>query len=98
MPDNAPPAYNNQTCSYIQDTQNCLRNGRHDSRYLYWKWKPSGCEALRGKPEAFLESMYGQKLAFIGDSIARNQMQSLLCILSQVGTELSTTFVRLHQN
>ena len=84
VPDHAPPAYTNQTCRYIQDTQNCLRNGRQDSRYLYWKWKPRGCDVLRGNARAFLQTMRGKKLAFVGDSIARNQMQSLLCILYQV--------------
>jgi hypothetical protein len=34
--------------------------------------------------------MRGQKLAFVGDSIARNQMQSLLCILSQVEKPINT--------
>lgn len=32
----------------------------------------------------FLERMRDKSLAFIGDSIMRNQVQSLLCILSQV--------------
>ena len=84
--DPTPPIYTNETCWQIQDTQNCLRNGRPDTKFLYWKWKPHGldCQTLRPNATRFLDSMRGKRLAFVGDSIARNQMQSLLCILTQV--------------
>lgn len=90
VPDHAPPVYNNETCRHIQATQDCLGNGRPDSHYLYWKWKPRGCEVLRSDAEAFLRTMRGQKMAFVGDSIARNQMQSLLCILNKVEKPTNT--------
>ena len=84
--DPTPPIYTNETCWQIQDTQNCLRNGRPDTKFLFWKWKPHGsdCDTLRPNATRFLDSMRGKRLAFVGDSIARNQMQSLLCILTQV--------------
>lgn len=37
-------------------------------------------------PHLFLTIVRGKTLAFAGDSIARNQMESLLCLLSQVNT------------
>ncbi|MED6145819.1 Protein yls7 [Stylosanthes scabra] len=58
-----------------------------------WIHDPSGplyrndtcpCDLPRFDPRKFLELMRGKTLAFIGDSVARNQMESLLCILWQV--------------
>lgn len=78
------PHYTNSTCWTIQDHQNCMRNGRKDTGYLKWRWKPSGCELPVFDPAEFLKILKGKSLAFVGDSVARNQMQSLLCLLSQV--------------
>lgn len=78
------PHYTNSTCWTIQDHQNCMRNGRQDTGYLKWRWKPNGCELPVFDPAEFLKILKGKSLAFVGDSVARNQMQSLLCLLSQV--------------
>ncbi|KAI5065964.1 hypothetical protein GOP47_0018588 [Adiantum capillus-veneris] len=77
------PLYTNNTCQYIQRSQNCLQNGRPDRDYLHWRWKPFDCELPPFDGTHFLELMRGKKLAFIGDSLARNQMQSLHCMLRQ---------------
>lgn len=52
--------------------------------FVNWRWKPDECELPRFDSMAFLHLLRGKKLAFIGDSVARNHMESLLCILSQV--------------
>ncbi|ONK79411.1 uncharacterized protein A4U43_C01F6080 [Asparagus officinalis] len=41
-------------------------------------------------PELFLSIARGKKLMFIGDSLARNMMESLLCLLSQAETPINT--------
>ncbi|KAJ9556040.1 hypothetical protein OSB04_010654 [Centaurea solstitialis] len=62
---------------------------------LYEKWaarfglyllevETRDCELPRFDPERFLDLMRKKSMAFIGDSISRNHVQSLLCILSQV--------------
>ncbi|KAL8499728.1 hypothetical protein ACS0TY_019626 [Phlomoides rotata] len=84
IPDSNGPAYTNTTCSTIEAPQNCMRNGRPDSDYVYWRWKPKDCSLAKFDPRKFLERMRDKSLAFIGDSIMRNHIQSLLCILSQV--------------
>ncbi|KAG0504490.1 hypothetical protein KC19_11G144700 [Ceratodon purpureus] len=84
IPDSQPPLYNSSTCKYIQGLQNCHTNGRPDDEYLYWKWKPDQCELPRIDAAAFLNAMRNRSVVFAGDSIARNQFQSLLCVLSQV--------------
>jgi hypothetical protein len=84
IPDPTGPLYTNVTCRHIQDFQNCLLNGRPDVNYLFWRWKPRDCDLPRFSPSQFLASVKNKWWAFIGDSIARNHVQSLICILSQV--------------
>ncbi|CAA3010259.1 trichome birefringence-like 23 [Olea europaea subsp. europaea] len=84
IPNQGGPLYTNETCSFIADHQNCMKNGRQDTGYLYWRWNPRGCELPRLNPWRFLELMRNKSWAFIGDSISRNHVQSLLCILSTV--------------
>ncbi|XP_010551450.1 PREDICTED: protein ALTERED XYLOGLUCAN 4-like [Tarenaya hassleriana] len=80
------PLYNGTTCGTIKDGQNCLRHGRPDSGYLYWKWKPNQCDIPRFDPTRFLDLLRDKHLAFIGDSMARNQLESLLCMLATFST------------
>ncbi|XP_047317479.1 protein trichome birefringence-like 20 [Impatiens glandulifera] len=85
VPNPEGPYYTNTTCSAIQEHQNCMRFGRPDTDFQKWRWKPEGCELPIFDPLEFLEMMRGKKLAFVGDSVARNHMQSLICLLSRVG-------------
>ncbi|XP_051151681.1 protein trichome birefringence-like 23 [Andrographis paniculata] len=78
------PLYTYKTCRYVEDHQNCLKNGRPDTDYLHWRWKPHGCELPRLNAGRFLELMRNKSWAFIGDSISRNHVQSFLCMLSTV--------------
>ncbi|KAJ0986810.1 hypothetical protein J5N97_005166 [Dioscorea zingiberensis] len=61
-----------------------MKYGRPDTEFLRWRWKPEGCELLRFDPAIFLDMVREKSLAFVGDSIARNHMQSLMCMLSKV--------------
>ncbi|XP_027358792.1 protein ALTERED XYLOGLUCAN 4-like [Abrus precatorius] len=75
--------YTNSSCTTIPDSKNCFMQGRKDTDFLHWKWKPQQCELPRFDPTTFLNIVSGKKMAFIGDSVARNHMDSLLCLLSQ---------------
>ncbi|KAJ1702363.1 hypothetical protein LUZ63_002142 [Rhynchospora breviuscula] len=59
-------------------------NGRPDTGYLYWQWQPKDnqCSAPMFDASLFLELIKNKHLAFIGDSLARNQLESLICLLS----------------
>ncbi|KAL5744409.1 hypothetical protein ACOSQ2_027525 [Xanthoceras sorbifolium] len=81
--DSLGPLYTNNTCPVLTQMQNCQGNGRPDKEYEYWRWKPSQCDLPRFDAKKFLELMRGKTLAFIGDSVARNQMESMLCLLWQ---------------
>ncbi|KAM7272457.1 hypothetical protein ACFE04_027120 [Oxalis oulophora] len=78
------PLYTNNSCPAITQMQNCQGNGRPDKEYENWRWKPSECDLPRFDAKKFLELMRGKTLAFIGDSVARNQMESMICFLWQV--------------
>ncbi|CAI9762368.1 unnamed protein product [Fraxinus pennsylvanica] len=108
--DSTGPLYTNNSCPVLTQMQNCQGNGRPDKDYENWRWKPLQCDLPRFDAKMFLEIMRGKTLAFIGDSVARNQMESMLCILWQVEvpknrgnkrmqryyfTSTSTTIVRI---
>ncbi|BFG23217.1 hypothetical protein CerSpe_094910 [Prunus speciosa] len=82
--DSSGPLYTNNTCPVLTQMQNCQGNGRPDKEYENWRWKPLQCDLPRFDARKFLQLMRGKTIAFIGDSVARNHMESLLCILWQV--------------
>ncbi|KAL3525645.1 hypothetical protein ACH5RR_014017 [Cinchona calisaya] len=89
------PYYTNATCYGIEDHQNCMKYGRPDTGFLKWRWKPDGCELPIFDPHQFLGLVRGKSIAFVGDSVARNHMLSLMCLLSRVvyPLDVSTTNV-----
>ncbi|KAI4352289.1 hypothetical protein L6164_006556 [Bauhinia variegata] len=78
------PYYNTETCHFIPDQQNCIKNGRPDTEFMNWRWKPDECDLPLFNAKQFLEIVRGKSMAFVGDSVGRNQMQSLLCLLAGV--------------
>ncbi|CAN4082788.1 unnamed protein product [Withania somnifera] len=76
------PYYTNETNCVIDDRQNCMKFGRPDRDFLHWRWKPDDCELPLFDAGQFLEIVRGKTLAFVGDSLERNQMQSLVCLLA----------------
>ncbi|KAK0585107.1 hypothetical protein LWI29_023528 [Acer saccharum] len=84
VPNPEAPYYTNTTCWAIHENQNCRKYGRPDTEFMKWRWKPDGCDLPIFNPAQFLEIVRGKSLAFVGDSVARNQMQSLICLLSRV--------------
>ncbi|KAG8384538.1 hypothetical protein BUALT_Bualt04G0128300 [Buddleja alternifolia] len=84
VPDPDAPYYTNTTCWAIHEHQNCMKYGRPDSGFLKWRWKPDGCDLPVFDPHRFLDMVRDKSLAFVGDSVGRNQMQSMICLLSRV--------------
>ncbi|CAA0814322.1 Protein trichome birefringence-like 19 [Striga hermonthica] len=91
VPNPEGPYYTNDTCNTIQEHQNCFKFGRPDRGFLKWRWKPDGCELPVFDPARFLELVRGKSIAFVGDSVARNHLQSLICLLSRVATPVDLT-------
>jgi len=93
VPNPKAPYYTNKTCWAIHEHQNCMKYGRPDSEFMKWRWKPSECELPIFNPFQFLEIVKGKSMAFVGDSVGRNQMQSMICLLSRVSTNTTTLFL-----
>lgn len=45
--DDEYPLYQPGSCPYVDEAFDCQRNGRRDSDYLNWRWKPDGCDLPR---------------------------------------------------
>lgn len=83
VPTKREPLYDGATCAdTIKPGQNCMAYGRPDRGYLYWKWRPDRCDLPPFEPAAFLGLLENRHVAFVGDSLARNQLESLLCMTS----------------
>ncbi|KAL6994047.1 Protein trichome birefringence-like 19 [Sarracenia purpurea var. burkii] len=92
VPNPDAPYYTNTTCWAIHEHQNCMKYGRPDSEFMKWRWKPDGCELPVFNPFQFLEIVRGKSLAFVGDSVGRNQMQSMICLLSRVEYPIDVSY------
>ncbi|ESQ43833.1 hypothetical protein EUTSA_v10005925mg [Eutrema salsugineum] len=77
------PLYTNATCPFIDEGFGCQSNGRLDLNYMKWRWEPHDCDAPRFNATKMLEMIRGKRLVFVGDSINRNQWESMLCMLFQ---------------
>ncbi|KAK8954470.1 hypothetical protein KSP39_PZI002729 [Platanthera zijinensis] len=82
--DESYPLYNSTDCPFIDTGFRCSENGRRDDFYSKWRWQPSRCELPRFDAKKMLEKLRDRRLVFVGDSIGRNQWESLLCMLSSV--------------
>lgn len=82
VPNKLGPLYNGTTCDTIKHGQNCMVFGRPDNDYLHWKWQPKQCKLPRFEPKTFLKLLKNKHIAFVGDSLARNQLESLLCMMA----------------
>jgi hypothetical protein len=81
--DDEYPLYQPGSCPYVDDAFDCQRNGRRDSDYLNWRWKPDGCDLPRFNATDFLVKLRGKSLMLVGDSMNRNQFESMLCVLRE---------------
>lgn len=75
------PLYDWSKCPYIDGEFNCQKNGRPDSDYQKWRWKPSYCNLRRFNALDMLQKLRGKTLMFVGDSLNRDQWQSMICLL-----------------
>ncbi|CAH2072267.1 unnamed protein product [Thlaspi arvense] len=111
--DDEYPLYQPGSCPYVDEAFDCQRNGRRDSDYLNWRWKPDDCDLprlnssqrlsysivfmshmnlyhflidfpnIRFNATDFLVKLRGKSLMLVGDSMNRNQFESMLCVLRE---------------
>ncbi|OAY63999.1 Protein trichome birefringence-like 36 [Ananas comosus] len=72
------------SCPYLSTQFSCQLNGRPDSDYQRWRWKPQHCSIPRFNALDFLNRIRGKRVMLVGDSIMRNQWESLVCLVEAV--------------
>nr|GLL40145.1 protein trichome birefringence-like 36 [Ipomoea trifida] len=82
--DESYPLYDSRRCPYLTTAVTCAKNGRPDSDYEKWRWKPNGCTIPRFDALDFLGRMRKKRIMLVGDSITRNQWESLVCLVQSV--------------
>ncbi|RLM69562.1 protein trichome birefringence-like 10 [Panicum miliaceum] len=76
------PLYDSRACAFLDVGFRCTENGRPDAAYATWRWQPARCHLPRFDAKSMLEKLRNRRVVFVGDSIGRNQWESLLCMLS----------------
>ncbi|XP_065856374.1 protein trichome birefringence-like 14 [Euphorbia lathyris] len=79
--DNRRPLYSGAGCKqWLSEMWACRLTQRTDFSYERYRWQPDDCEMTEFKDSEFLRRMQDKTIAFIGDSLGRQQFQSLMCM------------------
>ncbi|XAR49556.1 hypothetical protein NMG60_11032802 [Bertholletia excelsa] len=78
------PLYEDVRCPFLSERVRCRSNGRPDLDYRSWSWEAEGCQIPRFNGKDMLERLRGKRLVMVGDSLNRNQWESLACLLYSV--------------
>ncbi|KAK9124533.1 hypothetical protein Sjap_014135 [Stephania japonica] len=92
--DETYPMYQSSNCPVIDPEFNCQMFGRPDTEYQRYRWRPVNCELPSFDGLHFLMRMRGKTVMFVGDSLGRNQWESLICMISAASPQSPTQMIR----
>ncbi|XP_041006084.1 protein trichome birefringence-like 16 [Juglans microcarpa x Juglans regia] len=83
VPDDNRPLYSGFGCKqWLSGMWACRLMQRTDFAYEKLRWQPKNCQMEQFEGSKFLRKMQGKTLAFVGDSLGRQQFQSLMCMIT----------------
>ncbi|KAK9275979.1 hypothetical protein L1049_023255 [Liquidambar formosana] len=81
--DNNRPLYSGFGCKqWLSAMWACRLTQRTDFAYEKLRWQPKDCKMEEYTGSKFLKRMKDKTLAFVGDSLGRQQFQSLMCMIT----------------
>nr|CAD1826554.1 unnamed protein product [Ananas comosus var. bracteatus] len=87
--DKKRPLYSGFGCRrWLSEMWACRVMKRPDFSYENFRWKPENCEMPEFTGHEFLKRMRHKTIAFVGDSLGRQQFQSLMCMVTGGKTSL----------
>lgn len=81
--DDSRPLYSGHGCKqWLSSMWACRLTQRTDFEYEKLRWQPKDCEMEEFTGHKFLKRMENKTLAFVGDSLGRQQFQSMMCMIT----------------
>ncbi|KAJ8765374.1 hypothetical protein K2173_012071 [Erythroxylum novogranatense] len=82
--DKSRPLYSGFGCKqWLSGMWACRLTDRTDFSYEGYRWQPNNCKIKDFDASKFLRRMQDKTIAFIGDSLGRQQFQSLMCMATE---------------
>ncbi|KAG9454729.1 hypothetical protein H6P81_007633 [Aristolochia fimbriata] len=81
--DDRRPLYSGFGCrQWLSDMWACRLSQRTDFAYEKFRWQPFKCTMPEFEGSSFLRRMRNKTIALVGDSLGRQQFQSLMCMVT----------------
>ncbi|KAL3532712.1 hypothetical protein ACH5RR_006233 [Cinchona calisaya] len=81
--DDTRPLYSGLGCKqWLSSMWACRMTQRTDFEYEKLRWQPRDCDMEEFTGPKFLRRMVNKTLAFVGDSLGRQQFQSIICMIT----------------